>query len=517
MAEKEGFEPSIPFWGIHDFQSCALDQLRDFSMKRTDFGRVEISLLIIHDIVKIVKWKSKNSFFREKGETGLRSPGKYDTLHPMKEGTLMLCDNIEIRAGCLYFAGRSLRELAEKYGTPLYLLDEDRIRENCRTYVRAMREAFPRAMPLYASKALSLKALYRIMAEEGMGIDVVSAGELYRAHAVGFPMERVHFHGSSKTDEEIALALSMGVGCFVVDGRDELEALDRLAAKAGVRQRILLRLTPGIDPHTFAAVATGKVDSKFGTPIVTGQAEELLTAALGKRNVEVRGYHCHVGSQVFESTVFLDAADIMLAFARDMEEKHGFFPETLDLGGGYGVRYVKTDPKVDLAAEIRSVGHHVAARCRELGIREPEILMEPGRSIVADAGMTLYTVEAVKSIPGYKSYVCVDGGMTDNPRYALYRSAYTVLSVDRPEAEPVGRFTIGGRCCESGDMLQENVVLPALSRGDLLAVCTTGAYNHSMSSNYNSVPRPPMVGLSGGKDRLLLRRETYEDLLEREY
>lgn len=428
----------------------------------------------------------------------------------------MLCKNMEIRENRLYFGGRDVTELAKKYGTPLYLLDEDRVRESCRTYVRAMRQAFPKALPLYASKALSIKRLYEIVAGEGMGVDVVSAGELYRANAAGFPMDRVHFHGSSKTDEEIRYGVSLGVGCFVVDSPDELEALDRIAGELGRHQGIMLRLTPGIDPHTFEAVSTGKVDSKFGVPVETGQAEAFLAQALHKKNVRVLGYHCHVGSQVFESTVFRDAADIMLDFARRMKDAYGYYPELLDLGGGYGVRYVESDPYVDIAAEIRTVGDHVAARCRELGLSEPKILMEPGRSIVADAGMTLYTVEAVKSIPGYKNYICVDGGMTDNPRYALYRSEYTVYVADRAGEAGEKAYTIGGRCCESGDMIQENVQLPEPHRGEALAVCTTGAYNYSMSSNYNSVPRPAMVGLSGGKDRLLVRRETLEDLIQRE-
>lgn len=429
----------------------------------------------------------------------------------------MLCGNIEIQGHRLYFAGRDVTELAKKYGTPLYLLDEDRVRENCRTYVRAMKEAFPRAMPLYAGKALSIKRLYEIADEEAMGVDVVSMGELYRAHAVGFPMERIHFHGSSKTDEELRYGLSLGIGCFIVDGVDELEALDRIAGEMGLCQPILLRLTPGIDPHTFAAVETGQVDSKFGVPMETGQAEAFLSLALTKKNLTLWGYHCHVGSQVFESTVFLDAADIMLNFAADMGKRYGYYPEMLDLGGGYGVRYVESAPRVDITAEIRTVGAHVAARCRELGLEEPMILMEPGRSIVADAGMTLYTVEAVKEIPGYKNYICVDGGMTDNPRYALYRSEYTVYLADRAGEAGEKAYTIGGRCCESGDMIQENVHLPEPRRGEILAVCTTGAYNYSMSSNYNSVPRPPMVGLSRGEDRLLVRRETMEDLICREY
>lgn len=428
----------------------------------------------------------------------------------------MICENISVRNGRLFFAGQDTVRLAEKYGTPVYLLDEDRVRHTCRMYKRAMDESFPAALPLYASKALSCKALYQITAQEGLGVDVVSAGELGIAHAAGFPMERVFFHGCSKTDEEIQYGISLGIGYFIVDGPDELEAVDYFAGRAGIQQKVLLRLTPGIDPHTFEAVSTGQVDSKFGVPIETGQAEAFLLAALQKKHISLAGYHCHVGSQVFESAVFRDSADIMLRFSKEMAEKYKYYPEMLDLGGGYGVRYVESDPIVDIGAEIKGVGEYLKAQCHALGIALPFVLVEPGRSIVADAGMTLYTVEAVKPIPNCKTYVCIDGGMTDNPRYALYGSPYTIYLANRPEEAAQGRYTIGGRCCESGDMIQENVALPAPKRGETLAVCTTGAYNHSMSSNYNAVPRPPMVGLSHGEDRLLIRRETLEDLLARE-
>lgn len=428
----------------------------------------------------------------------------------------MICDNISVRDGRLHFAGQDTVLLAEKYGTPLYLLDEDRVRHNCKVYKEAMDKSFSSTLPLYASKALSCKALYQIAAQEGLGVDVVSAGELGIAHAAGFPMERVFFHGCSKTDEEIAYGISLGVGYFIIDGLDELEAVDRLAGEAGICQKVLLRLTPGIDPHTFEAVCTGQVDSKFGVPIETGQAEAFLREALQKKNLSINGYHCHIGSQVFESAVFRDSADIMLTFSKEMAEKYNYYPQMLDLGGGYGVRYVESDPALDIEAEIAGVGEYLKAQCQTLGIAMPQILMEPGRSIVADAGMTLYTVEAVKPIPNCKTYICIDGGMTDNPRYALYGSQYTIYLANRPEEAAQGSYTIGGRCCESGDMIQENVPLPFPKRGETLAVCTTGAYNHSMSSNYNAVPRPPMVGLSQGENRLLIRRETLTDLLARE-
>jgi diaminopimelate decarboxylase len=256
------------------------------------------------------------------------------------------------------------------------------------------------------------------------------------------------------------------------------------------------------------------VDSKFGSAIETGQADEICAYAMGLAHVELMGFHCHVGSQVFDSDVFLRAAAIMLEFVAEMREKYGFITRELDLGGGYGVRYLESDPEIDIAANIAEVGAAVRAQCEALGIEMPAIRMEPGRSIVADAGMTLYTVGTVKRIPGYKNYVSVDGGMADNPRYALYRSPYTVLLANRASdsSEPF-RCSVVGRCCESGDILQEDVALPAnTKRGDLLAVLTTGAYNYSMSSNYNRIPRPPVVMLSEGRSRVAVRRETYEDI-----
>ena len=428
----------------------------------------------------------------------------------------MICDNITSANGHLRFAGRDTVELAERYGTPLYLMDEGRIRHNCRVYRENMDRLFPAALPLYASKALSCKRLYEIVAEEGLGADVVSPGELYLARSAGFPMEKVFFHGNAKTDADIAFAMDCGVGYFIIDNPDELQAVERLAGERGIRQKALLRLTPGIDPHTFEAVSTGQVDSKFGIPIETGQALSFVARALELPHVDVRGLHAHVGSQVFDSQVFDDTADIMLRFLGELREKLGYTAAALNLGGGYGVRYTERDPVVDIAGELAHVADHIRRRCRELDLPMPAILMEPGRSIVADAGMTLYTVQSTKVIPGYRSYVSVDGGMTDNPRYALYRSAYTVHLANRMDEERHFVCTVGGRCCESGDVIQEDVALPAPRRGDVLAVCTTGAYNYSMSSNYNSIPRPPIVLLDAERDYVAVRRETFQDLAARE-
>ncbi len=430
----------------------------------------------------------------------------------------MIASNLSVNeTSHLCFAGVDVTTLAERYGTPLYLLDEGRIRERCRLYRRAMTEAFgDAALPLYAGKALCVKDIYRIMREEGMGIDVVSSGEIYTANAAGFPMERAYFHGNNKTDADIAYAMDCGVGCFVCDSVDELDAIEREAALRGIRQKVLLRLTPGIDPHTHRAISTGRVDSKFGAAIETGQAEALCREALAREHVALFGYHCHIGSQIFETEPFEDALRIMLTFSARMQSVLGFLAPEINLGGGLGVRYLAEHPALDYAACIAEIGETAKSLVAELGIPMPAFRMEPGRSIVADAGMTLYTVGSVKTIPGFKNYVSVDGGMPDNPRFALYESPYTV--------EPAGRMndprdfvcSIAGRCCESGDLIQEGVVLPRPVRGDLLAVLTTGAYNYAMASNYNRIPRPPIVLITEGEDRLIVRRESFEDLLRNE-
>ena len=427
-----------------------------------------------------------------------------------------ICENISVSPeGTLLFAGHNTVELAEKYGTPLYLMDEDRIRERCRTYLDGVKAAFgDKGQVLYASKAASFKRIYEIMKEEGMGIDVVSAGEIATARKAGFPLERAYFHSNNKTDGDIRYGINCGVGYFVVDGPDELRAIQSIAESMGRTQAVLLRITPGIDPHTYEAVATGKVDCKFGSAIETGQAREITELALSLPNIRLAGFHCHVGSQVFDSSVYVATVDVMLQFLADMRQAFGYEAEQLDLGGGYGVRYTAEDPTIDIAAAIAEVGARVREKVAEHGISMPLISFEPGRSIVADAGMTLYTVGSVKKLPGYKNYVSVDGGMTDNPRFALYGSAYTVAPAARMLDERDMTASVAGRCCESGDILQEDVALPAdIRRGDFLAFMTTGAYQYSMASNYNRIPRPAVVMLHGGKHTLAVRRETLDDLL----
>ena len=424
----------------------------------------------------------------------------------------MLHENLGIVGEHLTFAGYDTVELAKKYGTPLMLLDENKIRNTMRTYKNAMRKYFGQdSVPLYASKALSFVGIYQIAKEEGINTDIVSLGELCTAIKAGFPLERAFFHGNCKTDYDIAFAIDNGIGFFNVDTYDELYAIDRIAREKGVRQRVLLRLTPGIDPHTHAAISTGKVDSKFGTAIETGQAKEITKVALSLENIDLRGFHCHIGSQIFEIEPFCDAADIMIRFIDEVKAETGFEAEYLNLGGGFGVRYVESDPHIDYTDNIRRIAEHINSYCEEKNLYKPKILMEPGRSMVADSGMTVYTVGSVKEITGYKNYVAIDGGMSDNPRYALYGSAYTVLCANKMKDEASYECTVAGRLCESGDLIQENVKIPPVKRGDNIAVLVTGAYNYAMASNYNRVPRPAVV-LLGGTDRLAIRRETFDDV-----
>ena len=426
----------------------------------------------------------------------------------------MICNNITVKEGILHFAGQSTVELAKKYGTPLYLMDEDKVREKCRIYKHAFAKHFgPGSYPLYASKANSFKRIYEIMKEEDMGIDVVSSGEIYTALKAGYDISKAYFHSNNKTDEDIAFAMEHGIGYFVADNIEEVKAVEAEAARRNMKQKLLLRLTPGIDTHTYEAVNTGLVDSKFGSAIETGQALEITAYTLQQPHIDLVGFHCHVGSQVFAEDVFERAAAVMLEFIAEVKEKLGYTASVLDLGGGYGVRYVDTDPYLDIEAKIGEVAASIRTTCDRLGIEMPAIHMEPGRSIVADAGMTLYTVGTLKQIPGYKNYVSIDGGMGDNPRFALYGSKYTCFVANKMDESYDMECSIVGRCCESGDIIQEHVMVPSsVKRNDIVAVCTTGAYNYSMASNYNRIGRPALVMLSGGDNYVAIRRESFEDI-----
>ena len=416
--------------------------------------------------------------------------------------------------GHLTIGGADAVELAREFGTPAYILDENVIRENCRKYLRAAKREFGAdALPLYASKALCFTGIYKLAAEEGMGVDCVSGGELYTAKAAGFPAERIYFHGNNKTDRDICDAMDMGVGRFVVDNAEELEALSKEAVRRGITQDILLRITPGIDPHTHKAIVTGNVDSKFGSAIVTGQAMEIVKKAIATEGVNLIGIHCHIGSQIFDIEPFADAADIMVRFIADIKKECGYELKELNLGGGLGVKYTEYDREIDYEQAIADIAKIVRSYCNDNGINMPRVILEPGRSLVAAAGATLYTVGSVKEIPNFRNYVSVDGGMPDNPRYALYQSQYTALIANKATEPRNYRATLAGRCCESGDLLGENMEIQKAERGDILAVLVTGAYNYSMASNYNRLPRPPVIMVKDGKARVAVRRESYEDLL----
>lgn len=392
----------------------------------------------------------------------------------------MICDNLTVsKDGThLQFTGVDTVKLAEKYDTPLYLMDEMKIRQKCRIYQTALKENFgARAEALFASKACAFKRLYQIIDEEGLGIDVVSCGEIYTASIAGFDLKKAYFHSNNKTNADIKYAIEKGIGYFVADNIEEVNAIEREAARRNITQDILLRLTPGIDTHTYEAVATGKVDSKFGSAIETGQADEITRQTLQKEHINLVGFHCHLGFQIFDEDVFERGAEVMLRFIASVRDKYGYTAAQLDLGGGYGVRYTEDDLELDIATKIREVADRVKKICAELSLEVPEIRMEPGRSLVGDAGMTANKMDEPCSF----------------------------------------KASLVGRCCESGDIIQKNVMFPeSIMRNDIVAVLTTGAYNYSMASNYNKVARPPVVMLADGKDYLAVRRETFEDMAERD-
>lgn len=416
--------------------------------------------------------------------------------------------------GNLTIGGLDTVALAQKYGTPLYVMDEEAIRANCRALKNSLDKYYQqKGIVLYASKAFSCKEIYRIVHSEGLGVDVVSGGELYTALAAGFPAEKIYFHGNNKTPSELVMALESGVGVIVVDNIAELELLESLAKASGKKANIMFRIKPGIDAHTHNFIRTGQIDSKFGFAIETGEADEAFAAAKNMRNLEIVGVHCHIGSQIFEIDPFCHAAEVMLRFAVHVRDTFGIIIRQLNLGGGFGIRYVPQDDPKALDSYMKNVADTVHAFCAKYDFSVPFICIEPGRSIVGDTGITLYQVGSVKTIPGYRTYVSVDGGMTDNPRYALYQSDYEIIIANKAAEQKNFRATVAGRCCESGDLIQGNAPMQTPAVGDILAVLATGAYNYSMASNYNRVPRLPVVTVSEGKDKLIVKRESYEDLV----
>ncbi len=428
----------------------------------------------------------------------------------------MLTPNLTVNAsGHLCIGGVDTTMLAKTHGTPLYVLDENMIRENCRGFERVISEEYGgKGLICYASKALSCKELYRVVDSEGLGCDVVSGGELYTALQAGMPAEKIVMHGNSKSNSELQMAVSHDVGRIVCDNLPELKRLDQIAGAAGKTVNVMLRIKPGIDAHTHDFVKTGQIDSKFGFALETGEAMQAVKAASLYPNLRLVGLHCHIGSQILDTEPFAEAARVMLRLMNQVRAELGITLTELNLGGGPGIRYTEHDDPKPFGEIVRAILAALKGICTELDFPEPFVLFEPGRSIVGGAGLTLYTVMAKKVIPNIRTYVLVDGGMCDNPRYALYHSEYEALIANKAGQPRDERVTIGGKCCESGDLIGEDMPLQAAEEDDILAVLATGAYNYSMASNYNRNPRAEIVMVRDGEARTIVKRETYADIIQ---
>lgn len=427
----------------------------------------------------------------------------------------MLTENLGINEeGHLTIGGIDTISLAKEYGTPLYVMDEDVIRNNCRKFKESIDKYYDgEGLVCYASKVFCCRAMCKIAIEEKIGLDVASEGELYTAISVGFPTDKICLHGNNKSDDELTFALSHGVGHIVVDNLYELERLNKIAEKLHKKANIMFRVKPGIDAHTHSFIQTGQIDSKFGLALETGEAFEAVKTAISLENVNLRGLHCHIGSQIFEIEPFELAAKVMLEFIAKIKNELDYEISELDLGGGFGIKYVENDNPPDYEAYMQRVSAVVNSECESLGIKRPFIMIEPGRSIAGPAGITLYTAGAVKEIPDIRTYVSVNGGMVDNPRYILYQAEYEALVANKANEEKTEVITLAGRCCESGDLIGENMPIQKVESGDIIAVLATGAYNYSMSSNYNRLPKPAVVMVKGGKTRVAVKRETLEDII----
>ncbi|WP_330396838.1 diaminopimelate decarboxylase [Anaeromicrobium sediminis] len=414
------------------------------------------------------------------------------------------------------FNGSDTVELVNKYGTPLYVVSEDHIIDRCIEIKRSFLEKYENTRAVYASKAFLTKEMCKIVSREGLGIDVVSGGEMYTAIKAGFPMENVIFHGNNKTIDEIELAIKSNVGRVVVDNLYELELLNALAAEENKVMDILFRITPGVDSYTHEYISTGQIDSKFGIPLKEEILFEAIYMAMDMEYINLLGFHFHVGSQLFENTSHLMAVDILLELIKDVKEKIGFETEELNVGGGFGIAYTKEDNPRGLSYFVDPIMEEIQNKCNEFDLKRPKVIIEPGRWIIGEAGITLYTIGAIKEIPNVRTYIGIDGGLPDNPRPALYKAHYEAVIANKMNEEIVNKVTIAGKCCESGDILIKDLEVPEIEPGDIIAVKSTGAYNYSMASNYNMIPRPPVVMIKDGVDRLVVRRETYDDILSRE-
>ncbi|WP_368488771.1 diaminopimelate decarboxylase [Clostridium sp. BJN0013] len=426
---------------------------------------------------------------------------------------MRLIGNMEIKDNVLYIGGISAEKLVKDYKTPLYVIDEKLVRDKCKRYYKAFK-AHKNNKVTYAGKAFLNLAMCQIINSEGLYLDVVSEGELYTALKSGFPMKKIYFHGNNKTLEEIEMGIDLEVGRFVVDNLYEMDKINFLAKAKGKIQKILLRVTPGIEAHTHEYIKTGQIDSKFGFTMVNGETMDVVKKAIGLSNIKLTGIHCHIGSQIFETKPYEDEVEIMLDLVRRIKDETGYEVEELDLGGGFGIYYTPEDKPKTVEDFCSIILERAELKSKELNIRLPSLVIEPGRSIIGNAGTTLYTIGAIKEIPGIRKYVSVDGGMVDNIRPALYNAPYECAIANRVEDSNKEKVTIAGKCCESGDILIKDIQLPEIQSGDILAVFTTGAYGYSMASNYNKIPIPAVVLVKDGEAKLISKRQSFDNMIE---
>lgn len=407
-------------------------------------------------------------------------------------------------------------DLAKAYGTPLYVMDEQLLLDKCRGYIRGFKVKEDNNRVAFAGKAFLTVEMCKLINEEGLYLDVVSGGELYTAYKAGFPMEKIYFHGNNKTLEEIEFGIKLGVGRFIVDNIEEIIKINEIAESYDKKQDIYLRLTPGIEAHTHDYIKTGQIDSKFGFAPVGNIIMDAVKKSLELDNINLVGLHCHIGSQIFETEPFKDAAEVMLNYIYDIKQETGHYIGELDLGGGFGIYYSEGDKPKKIEEYCNVILDSVEKKCEALGIKKPILTIEPGRSVVANAGITLYTVGTIKDIPGVRKYLSVDGGMTDNIRPALYGAKYEALIANKASEPMTDKVTIAGKCCESGDILIQDIQIQKAKSGDILAILSTGAYGFSMASGYNKITRPAVVFVRNGEARVVVKRQSYEDLIKEE-
>lgn len=413
----------------------------------------------------------------------------------------------------LEIGGVDAAELASKYGTPLYIYDVALIRERARSFKHTFEKLGVKAQVAYASKAFSSVAMFQLVEEEGLSLDVVSGGELYTAVTAGFPADRIHFHGNNKSRAELEMAIKLNIGCVVVDNFREIELIKEIAAGEKTTVPVLLRVTPGVEAHTHDYITTGQEDSKFGFDLQNGQVERAMESVLSSDAFDLLGYHCHIGSQIFDATGFVLAAEKIFTKVTYWKETFQYEPKVVNLGGGFGIRYTEEDEPMPATYYVEKIVESIKQQVKESGIAMPEIWIEPGRSLVGDAGTTIYSIGSEKVVPNVRKYVSVDGGMSDNIRPALYQAKYEAALANRMNDPKDDSVSIAGKCCESGDMLIWDLPLPQANPDDLLAVFCTGAYGYSMANNYNRIPRPPVVFAENGEAQLVIKRETYQDLV----